>query len=225
VKAAVAAVALAAAACGRSAPAAPPPRVTDPGGAEAPAVPPEGKDVMRQSDATGDDVAVAATVMTRTPRKPPLVDVALDLRLDNRAAAPRWVLIPDGIGPPRAGGVDALEIRTWTGARGTATIGTLLGRAGALVLRLAPGAHLRWRGAVVGSWQEGELGAIDVIVADGATVAGKPLEAWFTDGVPPVAGEVDVAEAAMSGVVRFDPGYAEQPLALSGSRTKRVELK
>jgi hypothetical protein len=134
-------------------------------------------------------------------------------------------VIPDAIGPRREGGVDALELRTWKGAAGTASIGTLMGRSGGHVVRLAPGAHLRWRSAVIGSWSAGELTAIDVLVADAATVGGKPLEGWFTDGAPPVTGTVDVAEGAMTGVVRFDPGYAELPLVLSGSRTKTIELR
>jgi hypothetical protein len=93
------------------------------------------------------------------------------------------------------------------------------------VVRLAPGARLRWRAAVVGSWSERELRALEVIVAESVKVGGKPLESWFTDGAPPVIGEVDVADGTMTGVVRFDPGYAELPLTLSGSWTKTIELR
>jgi len=189
------------------------------------APPAEGKDVMRPPDpqATGD-VVITAKVMAETPRKPPLVDVSLDLGLDNRAATARWVMIPPITGTPRTGGVDAMELRRWTGAGAPAIIATLLGRSGGLIVRLAPGAHLRWRGAVIGSWIERPISELEVISAETAAVGGKPLQAWFPDGEPQIAGDLTVDTAAIAGVVRFDPGYAELPLVLSGERTQHLTL-
>lgn len=169
---------------------------------------------------------VSASVLTTQARKPPLVELHLDLIARNPAASARWLLIPTTVDRViGARGVGSLQVERWRGAAGTTDVGKFQGTGGFYAVQLAPGASLRLRGLPVGWWRgddEQAPRALGVVLADTVTIGGKPAEVRFPDGAPLVrdARDADRHEPVHSS--SFHPDLGEDPVVLGGAQ--RIEL-
>jgi hypothetical protein len=174
-------------------------------------------DVSDPTEASAlDELVVAARVTGEVRRKPPLVELHVDVEAHNRSALPLWLLIARQAGAPiGARGVDALEIERW----GSVRVGTFLGTGGFSALRLGPGAHVTLHAVRVRTWREaGSDPPVEVLVTERLEVGGQLAEQLFIEGDPAVHGEHAVEREGVAKVVQLEPNGRQVPVVLTRSR-------
>lgn len=163
------------------------------------------------------------TVTTELARRPPMVELAVDVRAHNPSAAPRWYLVPRDVDQPiGGGGVDVVELVRWGDDATGLTVGAFQGTGGFFAIWLAPGATVELRGLGV-RWFRDDDGArppIETVTASTLTVGGRPAEAWFPTS-PLVTGERRGERGEIRGSVRFQPDSREVAVEL-GEATRHA---
>lgn len=146
---------------------------------------------------------IGAEVVDRVLRRPPIVELALDLELENRDSEPRWFLLPDLLDPsaPPAGetGCNGVEILALDGAGG-ALAPRFLGSAGFRALLVEARSTLLLRRFPFSLWDEepAESVGLEVRIASGLRVGGRPVADWLGQApTQPLRGEVDGARASI----------------------------
>lgn len=193
------------------------------------------RDARGQDDAAMTAPAPAATTATPSPefsatvtaevaRRPPVVELRLDLRLHNPSGAPRWYLVPRDVDQPiGGGGVDVLEPMRWTDAADGFTVGAFQGTGGFFALLLGPGAAVELRGLGLRWFRDGDAPrpTITAIATPDLTIGGRPAAAWFP--TPPlITGARRGERGEVAGTVRFQPDSREVAVDLGAA--SRVPL-
>jgi len=132
------------------------------------------------------EVAASATLADVKPGRPPLNRLLVDVRLENRGAGPRWVLIPTDLPSPTAPvGVYELEQRTAHAPGGPVVIGRLAGGAGSYALELAPGAQVTIHALEIRWWRPlpyvPSQVALEVRFARSVSIGDEDIAGWFDD--------------------------------------------
>jgi hypothetical protein len=151
-------------------------------------------------DRTFDPVSVQFHVVGETPRKPPLVELKVDIVILNHASESRWVLLPRRVGerPLEGGGVDVLEVERWGGR---VLVGNWLGTGGFRAVRIGADGDVRLAGVSVQWWRkdtdppadqtwmldDGD-GSLEALAARELLVDGKRAAGYFaSDPTAPAA--------------------------------------
>ena len=133
-------------------------------------------------------------------RKPPLVELILDVVLRNDRAQPRWFLLPSKLYPgqtgiPIKGGVDTLEVLAPRG-KGRVIIGHFLGTGGFQALLLPAHAEIHLRALPISYWGDvPDHLQIEVLVAKRLMIGGESARAWFQVN-PMCSTKADISETA-----------------------------
>jgi hypothetical protein len=138
-----------------------------------------------ERDRSGDPVSVQLHVVGEFPRKPPLVELQVDVTILNHASQPRWVLLARAAGSrPGEGGVDVLEVERW----GDVVVSSWLGTGGFRAVRLGGDAVVLLHSMPVQWWRHDDdpMPAIEFRAARELLVDGRPAESWL-DADPTVA--------------------------------------
>jgi hypothetical protein len=103
-------------------------------------------------DRTLDPVSVQFHVVGEVPRKPPLMELQVDVVVLNHATESHWVLLPRRVGerPLETGGVEVLEVEQWGGA----VAGAWLGRGGFRGVLVGPDARVQLDRMPVEWWRD-----------------------------------------------------------------------
>jgi len=142
-----------------------------------PAASPEEARVER--DRSGDPVSVQLHVVGEVPRKPPLVEMLVDVVVLNHASEPRWVLLPRVAGArPGEGGVDVLEVEKW----GDVLVSSWLGTGGFRAVRIGADGDVRLQKMPVQWWRHDDdpMPALEFRAARELLIDGRPAESWLS---------------------------------------------
>jgi hypothetical protein len=169
------------------------------------------------TNATPRDPAVEVSLVGERPGRPPQRRLTIDVTLRNRAAEPRWFLLPTDL-PPTAphGGVDVLEVQQLAG-QGRAVLGRFLGTGGFQAALVPGGAEVRLHGLSLSYWAEPPASGIpvEVVIARDFTLGGEHAAAWFS--VPPQSdAAADAgAEGAKTVATHRTPDGKEAPVQIT----------
>lgn len=172
--------------------------------------------------------AVEIAFAGRTPAKPPMGTILLDVTLRNAESSPRWFVLPGQLPKDAEGeGVTGVEAYELSG-NGRAVLGKWLGTAGFQTVLVAPGAEVKLQGVALPVWKatdvKGPL-AIEVVIAKDITVGGRPAASWFekTNPLSDARASADVSKAKRSGS-KMTEDRSEVPVVISEDRRVTVEI-
>lgn len=177
---------------------------------------------VAKAEQAEQDAAVTAHAVEVIRRRPPLVEVTLDVTLRNPEAAARWFLLPRSLPASGKGGVDVLEVAAAEG-EGRAVLGRFLGSGGFYGLLLPAGAVVQLKALPFEYWEEPpDVLRFTARVASELTLGGEPARAWFA--ADPTSDARVVAERYPPLSVHRTADGKEVPAALTGAREVSVEV-
>lgn len=153
------------------------------------ALPPEAPEVSEgpmARDRNFDPVSVQFHVVGEVPRKPPLVELQVDVVILNHAPVSRWVLLPRQAGKrPGDGGVDVLELERHDGV----PVASWLGTGGFGAVRVGPDADVRLDRYPVQWWRHDDdpQPPLEALAAREVMIDGHSLATWIDAPVRPLA--------------------------------------
>ncbi len=173
-------------------------------------------EVPVERDRSNDGVSVQLHVVGEVMRKPPLVELQVDVIILNHASEPRWVLLPRQAGhkPAADGGVDTLEVEQW----GRLRVGSWLGTGGFRAVRIGADARVQLDKMPVQWWRHDDdpQPDLEVVAVKVLRIDGKPAESYF-ERVPVSSGNAGGSGGGGSSViatVRHRPDHAEVTVEL-----------
>lgn len=175
-------------------------------------------------DRTFDPVTIQFHVVGEVPRKPPLVELAVDVVILNHASESRWVLLPRvaGARPLENGGVDVLEVERWGGR---VLVGNWLGTGGFRAVRIGADGDVRLARVPVQWWRrdtdppadqtwrlDDGGGTFEALAARDLLIDGRRAAEYFDRDPTAPAASMPIGGAAPPEViatVRHRPDHAE----------------
>lgn len=153
-----------------------------------------------ERDRSGDPVSVQLHVVGEVPRKPPLIELLVDVVVLNHASEPRWVLLPRRAGDrPGEGGVDVLEVEKW----GDVIVSSWLGTGGFRAIRIGADGDVRLQKMPVQWWRHDDdpMPALEFRAVRELLIDGRPAESWLSSDptVPTIAREPGVGAMPTGG--------------------------
>jgi hypothetical protein len=121
------------------------------------------------------------TLVNMRYRRPPLVELFLDVLLHNRFAEARWFILPRNIGGSQRGGIDGVKVYQIKG-QGRIVIAEFYGTGGFQAILLPPDATVKLKNLSINYWEKvipGKKIQIDGIVAKQVIIGGEPIRNWF----------------------------------------------
>ena len=168
-----------------------------------------------ERDRSSDPVSVQLHVVDEIPRKPPLVELQVDVVILNHASQPRWVLLPRAAGNrPGEGGVDVLEVERW----GDVVVSSWLGTGGFRAVRIGADARVHLDRMPVQWWRHDEdpQPPLEFRAARELTIDGRPAESYLDTDPTVVAPGAGGSSATVISVVRPRTDHAEVPVKVNG---------
>jgi hypothetical protein len=121
------------------------------------------------------------TLVNMRYRRPPLVELSLDVLLYNRFAETRWFILPSNIGGSQGGGIDGVRVYQIKG-KGRVVMAEFYGTGGFQAILLPPDATVKLKNLPINYWKKaipGKKIQIDGIVAKQVMIGGEPIQNWF----------------------------------------------
>ncbi|MFP4124872.1 hypothetical protein [Coleofasciculus sp.] len=171
--------------------------------------------------------SVEIKFIERRFRRPPIVDLLMDVTLRNHHAQPCWFLLPatlDSSSPLGQGSVNSVEVFE-LGGQGRVVVGRFLGTANFQAFLLPAGAELKLRGLPISLWEEEIVNGVEIeaVVASQLTVDSEPAQTWF--GINPISDlKAEVSEDQIRRLAsRSTPNLEEVPVSVV--EKERIQLQ
>jgi hypothetical protein len=190
--------------------------------------PPEVSPVKSEAHVTATAPAVEIAFAGRTPAKPPMGTILVDVTLRNAESSARWFVLPGQL-PKDAEGEGVTGVEAWElSGSGRAVLGKWLGTAGFQTVLVAPGAEVKLQRVAIPVWKANDVKgplAIEVVIAKDITVGGQPAAAWFekTNPLSDSRASADVSKAKRAGS-KMTEERDEVPVVFSEDRRITVEI-